>query len=308
MVSGSQVQKKIVKFLVIGDLHGRKPKIHSFDFDAIIAPGDICGDDLRPYMKKWIAANKKDGTYTKFSDFCSLEKEKELNLRSIKKGRKILEYLNSFGKPVFVVPGNWDHTPYLDGCGSLALISKKDKNPWEKIKRGLSNIYDIEFRRVNFMGLCLIGHGSVSAPEVLKKVSRDMVNSDEEYERYLLRYRFFSKVYPKMRRLFMLSKNPVIHLSHNVPYDTKLDKVAAPGTYADNEHYGSIMARKLIEEFNPVVCIGGHIHEGFGKDKIGKTLCINAGFGGDVNTIVSVDSSLGKVVLVEFVGENLENG
>ena len=34
-----------MKFLVIGDLHGQKPKIHFKDFDAIIAPGDFCSSD-----------------------------------------------------------------------------------------------------------------------------------------------------------------------------------------------------------------------------------------------------------------------
>ena len=33
----------MVKFLIIGDLHGNKPKIHFKDFDAIIAHGDFCG-------------------------------------------------------------------------------------------------------------------------------------------------------------------------------------------------------------------------------------------------------------------------
>lgn len=28
-----------MKLLIIGDLHGNKPKIHFKDFDAIIAPG-----------------------------------------------------------------------------------------------------------------------------------------------------------------------------------------------------------------------------------------------------------------------------
>jgi len=40
----------MAKFLIIGDLHGNKPKIYSNDFDAIIAPGDFCSDALRKYM------------------------------------------------------------------------------------------------------------------------------------------------------------------------------------------------------------------------------------------------------------------
>ena len=43
-----------MKILVIGDLHGRKPKIHFKDFDCVIQVGDVCDDSkFRPYIKKW---------------------------------------------------------------------------------------------------------------------------------------------------------------------------------------------------------------------------------------------------------------
>ena len=44
-----------MKFLIIGDLHGNKPKIHFKDFDAIIAPGDFCSDKyMRPLIKRYM--------------------------------------------------------------------------------------------------------------------------------------------------------------------------------------------------------------------------------------------------------------
>jgi hypothetical protein len=33
-----------MRFLIIGDLHGRMPRIYFKEFDAIIAPGDFCSD------------------------------------------------------------------------------------------------------------------------------------------------------------------------------------------------------------------------------------------------------------------------
>ncbi len=52
-----------MKILVIGDLHGRKPKIHFKDFDCIIQIGDVCNDkEFRPFVNRWFRAIKKDRT------------------------------------------------------------------------------------------------------------------------------------------------------------------------------------------------------------------------------------------------------
>jgi uncharacterized protein len=40
---------------------------------------------------------------------------------------------------------------------------------------------------------------------------------------------------------------------------------------------GSTAVRRLIETYQPVVAVHGHIHESGGERKIGKTLCINPG-------------------------------
>ena len=40
---------------------------------------------------------------------------------------------------------------------------------------------------------------------------------------------------------------------------------------------GSTAVRKLVESYQPLLTIHGHIHESGGERKIGKTLCINPG-------------------------------
>ena len=40
----------MTKFLIVGDLHGQIPKIREKKFDAIIAPGDFCSDELKKYI------------------------------------------------------------------------------------------------------------------------------------------------------------------------------------------------------------------------------------------------------------------
>ena len=48
-----------MKFLIFGDLHGKEPKIFYNNFDAIIAPGDFCSDNLKKYIFKTIKENIK---------------------------------------------------------------------------------------------------------------------------------------------------------------------------------------------------------------------------------------------------------
>jgi Icc-related predicted phosphoesterase len=40
---------------------------------------------------------------------------------------------------------------------------------------------------------------------------------------------------------------------------------------------GSTAVREAIEELQPLVGLHGHIHEGRGETKIGRTLCLNPG-------------------------------
>ena len=64
---------------------------------------------------------------------------------------------------------------------------------------------------------------------------------------------------------------PLIMVSHQPPVDTVVDRVP------DGNHVGSPTVRSLIEEHQPLVCLSGHIHEGNGVDRIGKTQLVNPG-------------------------------
>ncbi len=73
---------------------------------------------------------------------------------------------------------------------------------------------------------------------------------------------------------------------HAPPFRTKLD--VAP-TLDKNfrmqsglggspfQNVGSTAVREIIEKYQPLVAVHGHIHESAGKDKIGKTFCFNPG-------------------------------
>ncbi|MDO8646892.1 MAG: metallophosphoesterase [Candidatus Diapherotrites archaeon] len=76
--------------------------------------------------------------------------------------------------------------------------------------------------------------------------------------------KFFKENYPA-------SGKPVIVLTHTPPSGASIGKTA---TGID---LGLKALRETIEEKQPLLVICGHVHEAFGEDFIGKTLCINVG-------------------------------
>ena len=65
------------------------------------------------------------------------------------------------------------------------------------------------------------------------------------------------------------------------------------------EHVGSKAVREVIEEYQPMIGLHGHIHESYAKDKIGNTPVVNPG------------SEYGEGILrgfiIDFRDEGVEN-
>jgi len=68
---------------------------------------------------------------------------------------------------------------------------------------------------------------------------------------------------------------------HTPPHATKLDRLA------NGTPVGSRAVRQFIEQYQPQVCITGHIHESPGVDQIGRTKVFNAGHFGAGGYIVA---------------------
>lgn len=66
-------------------------------------------------------------------------------------------------------------------------------------------------------------------------------------------------------------KIPQILVSHVPPYNTLVDRLHS------GKHVGSKAIRAIIEQYQPDLCITGHIHEAKGRDTIGETLIYNPG-------------------------------
>jgi len=272
----------------MGDLHGELPKTYFDDFDAIIAPGDFCSDSIRKYLFK--AA--KEGYSKEWYEYCGRKKAKQLVLKSISSGKKVLKALNKIGKPVFVVPGNWDWTPDDDEWAILR------KNNYLDMIKGLKNVHDVYHKLLSFAGYDFIGHGITSGPEYPQSPKYLSGLTAKQKKMILKHYKLLSS---RMNTLFKKSKNPVILLSHNVPYNTSLDKIRNKKSPRNGEHFGSVVTREAILKYSPVLCVSGHMHENRGKCKLGKTIAINGGRGNKVNTLVKINGK--KVKSVKFYTE-----
>jgi Icc-related predicted phosphoesterase len=73
---------------------------------------------------------------------------------------------------------------------------------------------------------------------------------------------------------------------HVPPYDSSLDtapaltdelEVVMSGSAPKMIPVGSTAVREVIERYQPLLSLHGHVHESAGATNIGRTLCINPG-------------------------------
>jgi len=306
-----------MKILAIGDFHGKKPVITEKDFDIIILLGDVCDDKkIAPLYKEFFRKLKNEKSLD-FEEFVfkklgSRKKLKEYEKASLKKGRKIMEYLNSFNKPIFMVAGNWD-----DSYGKTR-IKNMNKNDYSylkafydfwlgdkinpKLTKGLKNVRNCMIHLHKFNYVNFVGYGLSSGPEninlkISKRRKRKISLNKKQIKILRKAYRKLVKkldaAYSERNKSFS-----TIFITHNIPYKTKLDIVKDKKSYAYKKHLGSIVARNFCLKYKPVLCIGGHIHENPGKCKIGRTLVINPGH---KKVFIELDEKKGKIKKIKFV-------
>ncbi|HTZ42100.1 MAG TPA: hypothetical protein VMC07_02770, partial [Candidatus Omnitrophota bacterium] len=167
-----------------------------------------------------------------------------------------------------------------------------------KIKK-YNNIKRLDYRVLKFGDLIFIGMRGHSNPGKVRSKS----------------FRKYKKILEKLFNRYKKEnkERKVIFISHNIAYNTKLDRISKKALKEalkllkkrktkNGRHYGSKMARRIIDQWQPVLSIGGHIHESYGKDKIGRTIMINPGSAHDGRAaIINLDEQKGKVNNIKFV-------
>jgi len=270
-----------VKIVAVGDLHGKFPKISHKDFDYILSVGDFSPSLSRDLIFEHIRKRMEDPDYD--GEWWDPIGEKEADRRSkaeMERGREILEKLASYGKPVITIPGNTDAT---ERWGPENHFSKF-------MIKGLKKVEDAHMRLIETPSFSVIGYGETSHPELpadnenklytkkeLKEINRDFEKLERKYDR----------LFKKALKL----KKPIILLGHNVPYDTKLDLIKNKKSPRFGEHLGSNLIRNLIEKYQPLLCLGGHMHDSKGACYINDTLCINLGEGSKANIYFEIHGS-----------------
>lgn len=283
-----------MKFLIISDLHGQKPNIHYKNFDAIIAPGDFCSDEPKKVMFQAIRERLQNPKCKKqWYDIVGKKEAQRMVQKSLADGRIILEYLNELRIPIYTVPGNWDWQKEREPAWKWKYLQQ---DHYTELIRGLNNIVDSHHKIIAVKEYQIIGHGITSEPEY-PQYPEDIkhLKNEKKLEKVRKEYKQQKK---KLESLFKKATKPVIFLTHNVPFNTPLDIIKNPASPRNGQHYGSLIAREMIDKYQPLVCIGGHMHENFGKCTVGKTLCINAGSGSNVNIWMEMEGN--KIRKLEF--------
>ncbi len=283
-----------MRILAIGDFHGEFPKkfeklIKKEKIDAILSNGDYTPFSLRKiYFKK---------VYIKQDEISLWEvigkgKYKRITSRDLKNGERILKKLNNFGIPIFTVLGNMDY-PFGD---DVRDFSKKEMKRWDwkwekdrlqfypKAIKKYKNIRRVDYSRAKFGEYVIIGARGHSAPGRIKSKA----------------YKKHKKILDKLFKKFKNSK--IIFLTHNMLYKTKLDFVTSKKAHkaVQRQHVGSKMFRRIVDKYQPRLHLGGHIDEGMGKQKIGKTLSVNCGPAHEGKAAI-IELDEGKIRKIRFV-------
>ncbi len=277
-----------MRLLAIGDFHGTFPRkfeklIKKERIDLVVSNGDLFPFH---YRKLWF--EHCYGKKTELWEAIGKAKTRELIEKDLRLGEVALRKLNKLSVPVLTVLGNIDHmgAAYNDQYSAKTWGKSGwkwyDQNFMLPFLKKYSHIKRFDYSAIQFGDYVLIGARGGTSPGQVKSVS----------------YKKHKKMLDVLFRNH--EKENIIFVSHNVPHNTKLDKIGMKAhVRVRGKHYGSKLVRRTIDKWQPLVHIGGHIHEGRGMQKLGKTTCVNPGAAHEGEAaIITLDE---KRVKVKFI-------
>jgi len=286
-----------MRLLVVSDLHASEvawrkllnaTRLGIWEADAVLVAGDLSGKSLVALVqsngswhgthggREWVARDEDElrqleraladkglyGVAMSADELAELRDPGVLERRFLEAIVSRLEgwmdlaaeRLRENGTPLYLIPGNDD--PY----------------EIDSVLDGTAAIINAESRVVRLPdGRELIGFAS-SNPTPWH-TPRELEEEDLE---------------KRLRAVVETAEDPssAVLMTHVPPYGSSIDTVplldeemrpVMSGGGVVEVPCGSIAVRNVIEEFQPVLSIHGHVHESPGHVRVGKTLCVNAG-------------------------------
>jgi Icc-related predicted phosphoesterase len=189
------------------------------------------------------------------------------------------ERLDGSGISCYVMPGNDDEEFVGEAIDAAQLVCNHDE------------------RVADFADYKMVGYGwSNRTPwDTPREKSEEEIEGD-------------------LRRVLSQAGDPsrVILNAHVPPYDTGLDQapelrddltMVIRAGHPNMVPVGSTAVRRIIEEFQPLLALSGHIHESRGTTRIGRTVCVNPGSEYNVGRLLGaiVELNGAEVSDVQFV-------
>jgi Icc-related predicted phosphoesterase len=254
-----------MKILAIGDPHGDLEKIKKIPMkgvELILLAGDIGKADLaRKRFLENIERKKKGLKELKHDD---AKFSKKVASEIYDSAIKTLKYLSEYA-PVYSITGNvWMSDKWVKRDEKKLGIKlphlHEDFKKIKNFKLVRNNIRNISGLRIGFLEYFIDNCWIKEFKEKDKKAIRKAKKQTEKAKRVLERF----------GRIDVL-------VCHQPPYGL-LDKV----TWKDfsGKHAGSKVILDYIQKYQPRYVFCGHIHEGEGKAKTGKTEVYNLGVAG----------------------------
>lgn len=263
----------MVKICAIGDPHGDLEKVKKApikDIDFYILTGDLGKADLaRKRFFENIERRKKG--LPELESGARFEKQAHMQVHN--STLDVLKYLSKHAS-IYSIQGNVGLSTRVQARKTSEENGIKFPSTMESIDK-LSNVHVVKNRLRNINGL------RIGFLEYFTDTCWVKEFKPSEYKKSMSKAK---KKTDKARKVLnSFGKDLDILVCHQPPYGY-LDKVNFPGIPAGwkGKHAGSKAILEYIKKYQPKYVLCGHIHEGEGKAKIGKSQVYNLGVASNI--------------------------
>ena len=253
-----------MKILVVGDPHGEVKEIKEIEIDLIFITGDLGKADLARKFAFENAKRRREGLPELKEDKKHIKK---VHMQIHNSTIDVLRYYKKIA-PIYTLQGNVGIPNTSDVKKNKIKYRLKLPNTKCEID-SMKNIHLVKnvLRNLNGLRVGFLEYFTDNCwiKEFLEKDKKRIKNAKEETT--------------KVKRVLNRFGNLNILVCHQPPYGV-LDKVTAKYNPPKNwigKHAGSKIILNYIKKKQPRYVFCGHIHEGKGKKRIGKTEVYNLG-------------------------------